>query len=199
MHSIAAIFGLVIIFAVLLDAFETVVLPRRITRQFRLTAWFYRNTWIPWMRLAKRINSTTRRESFLGYFGPLSLIVLLVFWALGLIFGFALLQYGTGEHVRMGNEAITFPVLLYHSGETFFTLGYGDITPDSPVARARKFPPPRKGEVEFKRGSVARGYATELRYRGACTISTCSGVARAISGRWRTRSIQPRTRTLAFA
>jgi len=136
MHPLAAIFGLVIIFAVLLDAFETVVLPRRITRQFRLTAWFYRNTWIPWMRLAKRIKSTTRRESFLGYFGPLSLIVLLVFWALGLIFGFALLQYGTGEHVRMGNEAITFPVLLYHSGETFFTLGYGDITPDSPIARA---------------------------------------------------------------
>jgi len=35
----AAIFGLIIIAVVLLDAFETVVLPRRVTRQFKLTAW----------------------------------------------------------------------------------------------------------------------------------------------------------------
>jgi hypothetical protein len=60
---------------------------------------------------------------------------LLVFWAIGLIFGFALLQFGLGEHVRLGTEPISFGVLLYHSGETFFTLGYGDITPTSPLAR----------------------------------------------------------------
>jgi hypothetical protein len=58
-----------------------------------------------------------------------------VFWAIGLIFGFALMQFGLGEHVRLGNEPITFGMLLYHSGETFFTLGYGDITPTSPLAR----------------------------------------------------------------
>jgi hypothetical protein len=125
-----------IIGAVLLDAFETIVLPRRVTRQFRLTAWFYRNTWVPWTRLAANIKSPSRRESFLGYFGPLSLILLLVLWALALILGFALLQYGTGHRVLLGNEPITFWLLLYHSGETFFTLGYGDITPTSAIARA---------------------------------------------------------------
>jgi hypothetical protein len=62
--------------------------------------------------------------------------LLLVFWATGLIFGFALLQYGVGEHVRLGNEPITFGTLVYHSGETFFTLGYGDIVPSSGPARA---------------------------------------------------------------
>jgi hypothetical protein len=36
----------------------------------------------------------------------------------------------------LGNEPINFGILLYHSGETFFTLGYGDITPVSPIARA---------------------------------------------------------------
>ena len=65
----------------------------------------------------------------------MSLILLLGFWATGLIFGFALLQYGAGEHVQLGNERITFGDLVYHSGETFFTLGYGDITPTSPLAR----------------------------------------------------------------
>ena len=31
---------------------------------------------------------------------------------------------------------MTFGLLVYHSGETFFTLGYGDIVPSSGVARA---------------------------------------------------------------
>jgi ion channel len=132
----SAIAGILVIFTVLLDAFETIVLPRRVQRHFRLTALFYRSTWVIWMNLGRRIPSLTRRESFLGYFGPLSLIVLLVWWAIGLIFGFALLQYGLGQHVSMGNVPITFGILLYHSGETFFTLGYGDITPVTGAARA---------------------------------------------------------------
>ncbi|HUK24071.1 MAG TPA: ion channel [Terriglobales bacterium] len=136
MSSFATISGVIILLAVLLDAFETVVLPRRIARHFRLTAWFYRRTWIPWRRLASKIPSQVRRESFLGYFGPLSLIFLLIFWAAGLIFGFALVQYGTGEHVQLGGELITFGALVYHSGETFFTLGYGDIVPTSSLSRA---------------------------------------------------------------
>lgn len=135
MHVFTTILGIVVILSVLLDAFETIVLPRKVQRAFRLTSWFYRHTWMPWVRVAKRIRANNWRESFLGYFGPFSLILLLVFWAIGLIFGFALLQYGVGEHVRLGNEPINFGILLYHSGETFFTLGYGDITPVSGVAR----------------------------------------------------------------
>jgi hypothetical protein len=135
MHILIAIAGIAVIFLILLDAFETVVLPRRVQRHFRLTAWFYRRTWRPWRTIGSHINSPGRRENFLGYFGPLSLIFLLAFWAFGLIFGFALLQYGAGEHVQLGNEPITFGALVYHSGETFFTLGYGDITPTSGIAR----------------------------------------------------------------
>jgi ion channel len=132
----AIIFGVIIICVVLLDAFETVVLPRRVTRHFKLTAWFYRRTWIPWRKIARSIRMSWRQQSFLGYFGPLSLIMLLAFWAAGLIFSFALLQYGIGGHEQLGNEPITFARILYHSGETFFTLGYGDIVPTSAGARA---------------------------------------------------------------
>jgi hypothetical protein len=136
MHVAAIIAGAVIILSVLLDAFETVVLPRRVRRLFRISTWFYRNTWRPWARLASHVPSQNRRESFLGYFGPLSLIVLLGLWACSLIFGFALLQFGGGEHLFTGNQPITFGLLLYHSGETFFTLGYGDIVPASGFSRA---------------------------------------------------------------
>jgi hypothetical protein len=136
MHVFAIIAGVVIISTVLLDAFETVVLPRRVQRHFRITILFYRNTWAPYAKLASRIKSQTRRETVLGYFGPLSMIALLMIWALGLIFAFALLQYGGGDHLISGNQPITFRLLLYHSGETFFTLGYGDITPASYYSRA---------------------------------------------------------------
>lgn len=133
---VGAIAGVVILWMVLLDAFETVVLPRRVVRNFRLTAWFYRRTWIPWRRIAGRIKKPSRQQNFLGYFGPLSLILLLAFWAAGLIFGFSLIQYGIGGHEQLNQEPLTFGRIVYHSGETFFTLGYGDIVPTSGMARA---------------------------------------------------------------
>ena len=40
MHWWASIAGIVIVFSILLDAFETIVLPRRIQRHFRITALF---------------------------------------------------------------------------------------------------------------------------------------------------------------
>ncbi len=133
---VATIFGFVILCVVLLDAFETVVLPRRVTRHFRLTAWFYRRTWVPWRNIARRIQTVSRQQNFLGYFGPLLLFLLLGFWAAGLILSFALMQYGFGEHLQLGNEPLTFGRLLYQSGQTFFTLGYGDILPTSGASRA---------------------------------------------------------------
>jgi hypothetical protein len=135
MHIAAILAGAVVILSVLLDAFETVVLPRRVRRtHFRITSWFYRLTWVPFAGLVSHIRSQTRRETFLGYFGPLSMIALLGLWAFGLIFGFTLVQIGAGDHLA-SNMPLNFPTLLYHSGETFFTLGYGDITPASPFSR----------------------------------------------------------------
>lgn len=135
MQILATIAGFVVLIVVLLDAFETVVLPRRVRRRFRLAGWFYRNIWILWAASTRSIKKTARRESALGYFGPLSLILLLILWAVGLICGFSLLQFGAGEHVQMGHDAVTYATLLYQSGETFFTLGYGDVVPTNGIAR----------------------------------------------------------------
>jgi len=136
MHVFAIIAGALIIFGVLLDAFETTILPRRVRRaHFRITSWFYRLTWVPVARFASLIQSQTRRETLLGYFGPLSMIALLGLWACSLILGFALVQFGAGEHVAESIVPINFPTILYQSGQTFFTLGYGDITPANAFSR----------------------------------------------------------------
>jgi len=135
-HISLIILGAVLVYIVLMDAFETVVLPRRVSRSFRITRTFYRVTWRPWSGIARLIHSDRRRENFLSYFGPFSLLLLLATWALGLISGFALMQYGAGAGVRLSGERIDFPHLLYLSGSTFFTLGLGDIVPVTETARA---------------------------------------------------------------
>jgi hypothetical protein len=124
--------GLVLILAILLEAFETVVLPRRVSRRLRITVLFYRMTWRPWRALARMMRRKKLRESFLGYYGPLSLLVLFIFWATLLIIGFALFYHSASlsdpTHPR-------FQTCLYLSGTTFFTLGIGDVTPHTQFER----------------------------------------------------------------
>ncbi len=70
-------------------------------------------------------------------FGPLSLLLLLCCWAVFLIFGFALIQWGFGAPVSEQSHATYagFGTHLYMSGTTFFTLGLGDVTPLAHVSR----------------------------------------------------------------
>src|SRR5262249_28485231 len=128
------VLGLAVIFFVLWEAFETIILPRRVTRRFRLTRFFYIYTWRPWSKAAKLL-SGRRRESYLSFYGPLSLILLLVVWAAGLIVGFALIHTGIPSKLS-GGATGDFKTYLYVSGETFFTLGYGDIIATNSLGRA---------------------------------------------------------------
>src|SRR5262245_40896360 len=89
--------GAILIIRIMREAFETIVLPRRVTRRFRLTRAFYRTTWRPYSAIARRLKSAKTRERFLGYFGPLSLLLLIIVWAVALIEGFAMLQWSIGH------------------------------------------------------------------------------------------------------
>ncbi len=135
MTVLGTIVGLALIFSALWDAFETIVLPRRIVRRVRIAALVYRTTWSPWARLARHVKMR-RREAFLSYFGPLVVILLFVVWALALLVGFALLQWAAGSAlVISGGGRPSFVTDLYMSGTTFFTLGLGDVVPHTGVAR----------------------------------------------------------------
>ena len=129
MKAIFTVSSILLILAILLDAFEVVVLPRRVTRRIRFARVFYRATWIPSAALARRISSSNRRETYLGFFGPLSLILLLSVWAVGLIIGFAALHWSLETPIKGAAAPLSFGEYAYLSGTTFFTLGYGDLTP----------------------------------------------------------------------
>lgn len=136
MHALAFAAGLVCLFIVLLDAFQTIILPRRATGRFRLTRLFYVVTWAPWAFVVRRVRTPRKREAAFSYFGPLSLILLLVVWAAGLTLGFGLLYFALGSPFHDTLAGRGFMPDLYVSGTTVFTLGMGDVTPLSAGTRA---------------------------------------------------------------
>jgi len=129
------ILGILLILLVLWETFETIVLPRRVTRQFRLTRFFYRATWPPWILVANLRRTKKKRDVMLSYYGPLSLLLLLAFWAFTLVLGFGLLHYGLQDKLAGTLFSSHLGNALYLSGTTLFTLGLGDIQPASSVAR----------------------------------------------------------------
>ncbi|MGB7622488.1 MAG: two pore domain potassium channel family protein, partial [Terriglobia bacterium] len=70
------VLGVFLLLTVLWDCFETMILPRRVTRRIRLTRTFYRITGTPWMLIARRLKSGKGREDFLSVFGPMSVLML---------------------------------------------------------------------------------------------------------------------------
>jgi hypothetical protein len=135
LNSLIAAAGALWVVVIMWDAFEALVLPRRVTRRLRPTRMFYRLTWRAWSAVARRMRPGGRRETYLSFFGPLSLLVLVGAWAVGLVAAFAVLQIGLRADLNVPGGG-AFVDHLYLSGETFFTLGLGDVTPVSRTGRA---------------------------------------------------------------
>lgn len=132
---LVAITGVLLILLSAQDGFETVVLPRRVSRKFRLARLFYETTWALWSLPARKMRPGNRREYYLSYYGPLSLLLLLIIWANLIVLGFALLQWGIDSPLNAPEKTVSLATYLYMSGTTFVTLGLGDVVPLSGMAR----------------------------------------------------------------
>jgi Ion channel len=136
MRLLVGIAGLFILFAILWEAFETIILPRRVTRPLRLARIFYRVTWTAWAAVNPICRSKKLREAHLSYYGPLSLLMLFATWAFLLLLAFSMLHWAAGSAMNAPGETPSFRTDLYYSGTTFFTVGLGDVTPRTSLARA---------------------------------------------------------------
>ena len=135
-NGLAFALGVVVLVVVFLDTFETIVLPRTVTRQVRLTRVVYQATWPLLSSVARRMKPGRRlRQSLLGAYGPLSLLLLVGVWTTGLVFGFALVNFGLRSPLNAPETTRGFGTYLYASGVTLFTLGFGDVTPRTASAR----------------------------------------------------------------
>ena len=127
--------GLILILVVLGDAFETMVLPRRVTRRVRLARLFFRYSWKFWLLIARLIPGRRSVDTFLGFFGPFTMLMLIILWATGLVFGFGIMLFASGSTLMMHGGIVGFGTYLYVSGTSLFTLGLGDVTPTTPLGR----------------------------------------------------------------
>src|SRR5882762_7105786 len=132
----AFLIGVAILIIVVWDAFEVIILPRLVTRRFRLSRLFYKSLWTLWRFCARLIPARKIRKSSISIFGPISLLILVAVWAVGLVLSFGLMQYGAGSALSVAGMTPSFWTDAYLSGTTFFTLGLGDVVPRSGMARA---------------------------------------------------------------
>ncbi len=142
MHIAVFFLGLMFCGGVVLDAFQTIILPRRPKGRLRITRMFYLATWGPWVWMADRVEDRKVREQVYSIFGPLSLLALLVLWAVLLTLGFAFLLFAIrspfldSSLAPGANGFFHFLTDVYVSGTTLTTLGPGDVVPRSELARA---------------------------------------------------------------
>ncbi len=127
--------GIALAAAVLRDAFETMILPRRLNSRFRITRAWFRGLWPIWSWLAERLPRGRQRESALSLFGPLSMLVLFAAWAAALVLAFALIYYGAGSPLQTPGMQRGFGMDLYLSGSGLLTLGLGAATTSGSLGR----------------------------------------------------------------
>jgi hypothetical protein len=134
---VEGLLGLLVVLSVLGDVFLSIVLPRRAPRAgqyLRITGYLVPTMWLGWRWIGLRTASAERREVFLGTFGALVVIVLLVAWVAGLVVGYGLLFDALHEQIKPQPENLG--TSLYFAGTALLTLGFGDFVANGGVARA---------------------------------------------------------------
>jgi hypothetical protein len=124
----------IIVLLVLVETFEGLVLPRRISRPLRFAAIFYQRLWRLWRGIGYLLKPHMR-DDWIAVFGPLSVLILFTVWALWLVVAFAGWHYGLHSPVSAPEGKPTFATYLYLSATTFITLGFGDVAPRTSLAR----------------------------------------------------------------
>jgi len=135
MNALALVAALLLIGWVLWDAFETILLPRRVPARLRMSRFVLGWLWRAWSAIARAIPRRPRRENFLGFYALFSILSLFIAWASGLVVGFAMVHWADGSRLAGVQGMTGFAADLYMSGTTFFTLGLGDLSPTSTIAR----------------------------------------------------------------
>jgi hypothetical protein len=126
--------GSIMVLVAGVDVFLTVLYARSGTgllspQANRLIWYLFRHT---------AIRCGRRRHTILSFCGPVALVILLAFWLLLFITGFALIiwpQLGNQVVAGEGDTPTNFLSAFYYSGYSFSTLGTGNIVPESDFYR----------------------------------------------------------------
>lgn len=128
------VFGIAVIVTVAWDAFETMLLPRRVSRRLRLSSMFLEGLWLAWTFVGRRLRGRNA-ENYLSVYALIALLMLFALWVSIVALGYALIDLGLGHAYSPHIGVSGFGADIYVSGTTIFTLGLGDIVPITGWAR----------------------------------------------------------------
>src|SRR3989442_3749830 len=134
MQAVELVAGVALVALVLFDVLQAVVVPRPITTRIGIARYAVRFTWRAWRAAFAGIASNVKRERYLGVYAPAILISLLALWILGLVAGYGLALHALREQVDPVPNDLW--AALYFAGTSLLTIGYGDVVPVGPAARA---------------------------------------------------------------
>jgi hypothetical protein len=129
--TLAIVLGVVLVASVTADMVNTLVTTTTLTGRFWLTNILYRRTWRMLRAVADLLPSENVREALLGFFAPVSVLLLLATWVTQQIIGFGLIWWGIGG--IEGAESLFDAI--YYSGVVYFTLGFGELVPTGGLPR----------------------------------------------------------------
>jgi ion channel len=120
--------GILLLLFTLQDVFRTLVMPRAARGRFRLARMLFLPMWRPWRWMGVRRGTTEGRERTLAGAAPFFFFVLLAAWATLAVLAYALILWSPAfVHGIHGVRSDTFGSALYSSGDSLFTLGFGNF------------------------------------------------------------------------
>jgi len=129
---LVGVIGGVIVVLMLFEIFLAFLLPRRVKRDPRLARRVAIYLWYPWRWIARHLPDQLG-DTLLGIYGPFALLLDLALWVLGLMVGYACLQWA--GHTRLGLPDGDFGAALYFSAATFVSSSTGGLHSSDTYAR----------------------------------------------------------------
>src|SRR5207245_9724053 len=123
LETLEVIVGIAVVFYILNDIFQSVVVPRPTPARYRLTRWVVRPGWRAWRAMGLRTRSSGERERLLGVYAPLVVVVLLLLWLSGLVSGYGLIFDGLRNQLQ--HLLRDFPTALYFPGTSGLPIRFG--------------------------------------------------------------------------
>jgi hypothetical protein len=132
MEPIAFASGALLVFLVVWDLFQTIVVPRPSPGRFRLSRYLVRSFWRVTRAVGRGTNGEAH-ETLLGLFAPFATLVLLVVWLGTLILGYGLILFALRDQLAPSPHDLG--TAIYFAAGSVLTLGSAEILAAGPAAR----------------------------------------------------------------
>jgi hypothetical protein len=133
MRILVGVLGGALVVLMLFEIFIAFLLPRRVKRDPRIVRSVFVFGWRPWRAMARRLPDRAA-DTMLGVYGPLGLLLNLVLWVLGLMIGYACLEWAVSAHLH-GAHVTGFGNDFFFSAASLVSSGTGALSANSTGVR----------------------------------------------------------------